>query len=125
MLLSEAIFYIPHFNNFFLSPQHFVVWFLRFGFPLALTTSKASCHSASLSTLVGWALSSACWAGPFLPVAPQSPPPHLALTRTTIAFTTPKREVATRQRSPPPIMPRAPTSEMGEILTPKWMCRGL
>lgn len=98
------------------SPQHCVVWCLRSGFPSALTRNTASCHSASPSTLDGWALFSPCWAGPFLPVARQSPR-HLAPTRTTIVSTTPNREVATRQQPPPPIMPRAPTSEMGEILS--------
>lgn len=98
------------------SPQHCVVWCLQSGFPSALTTSTASCHSASPSTLDGWVLSSPCWVDPFLPVAPQSPP-HLAPTRTTIVSTTPNREVATRQPPPLLIMPRAPTSEMGEILS--------
>ena len=97
------------------SPQHFAVWYPQSGFPSALTNSTASCHSASPSTPDGWALSSPCWAGAFSPAAPQSPPPHLAPTRKTIVSTTPNKAVATRQQQPPPITPRAPTSERGEI----------
>lgn len=122
VFLSKA----PCILTIFLSvcPQHCVVRCLRSGFPLALTRSTVSCPSASPSTLDGWALYSPCWVGPFLPVAHQSPP-HLAPTRRTIGSTIPNREPATRQQPPLPITPRVPTSKMGEILNPKWMCRRL
>lgn len=124
ILLSEAPLYIPNLMiSLSVSPQRCAVWCLRSGFPSVLTRSRASCLSASPSTLDGWALSSPCWVGVLSPAAPQSHPPHLAPTRTTIGSITPNREVATRQQPPPPITPRAPTSEMGEIL--QWMCLGL
>lgn len=117
MLLSEAPFIFPIITiSLSVSPQPHAAWCLQSGFPSALTQSMASCHSASPSTLDGWGLSSPCWAGAFLPAAPQSPPPHLAPTRTTIVSTIPNRAVATRQQPLPPIMLRAPTSESGERL---------
>lgn len=110
-------------NCISVSPQRCAAWCLQSGFPSALTRSRASCHSASPSIPDGWAPSSPCWAAAFSPAAPQSPPPHLAPTRTTIVSTTPNREAATRQQQPPPITPRAPTSERGESV--ERMYRGL